>query len=449
MPMSTDSVSKKIAELFELHKSGLLSKEEYEVLKSELLNEGVSKAFEEENVQPKNEPQKPQEEVNVKTTVNNDNQQTDVPPSIVNTTAEPIKAGDSQVPSQNHRSKKAIIILIGLVVVVISGVLIGLYIKRNEAQKESLLTKQQMHSDSLKKSDSINKAMESKRIADSLAMVKASQERMVDTSQPIPEEIEQSSGESSNRGSSKTIAEGPLNIISVTASSFMNPSGNMSYSPSNATDHNLQSWWTPSPPHSNGYNSWLKIDFGQNRNVNAIEIHNGSHYPNYPKYGDIYLKNNRLIKAELRFSNGNTIMINLREVDEIQKISIPIQNTTYILLVPLMWTTGSQWNDLCISEFTAIGASDLTERNETNIMRDHRSKDIANVYYNPKFTLFCKLSDEPIYPNSSGKYDIWYSSHEDPQPNHKIFSATELKGLLYYKFKNYENCKKWCDSMKR
>jgi hypothetical protein len=312
--MSKDSLPKKIAELFELHKSGLLSKEEYEMLKSKLLSPAGNKEVEKENIQAKTELQKPQEEVNGKTTDNNDSHQTNPLEPIANTTGEPIKDGDSHVPSQKRRSKKAIIILIGLAVVVISGILIGLYIKRNETRTELLLAKQQILSDSLK------------NIA-----------------------------ESKKNEESKTTAEEPLNIISVTASSFMNPSGNLSYYPSNATDHNLQSWWTPSPPHSDGYNSWLRIDFGQNRKVTAIEIHNGSHYPNYQKYGDLYFKNNRLLKANLEFSNGTTVTINLREVDEIQRLSISMQNTTYIKLIPLEWARGTQWNDLCISEFTAIG----------------------------------------------------------------------------------------------
>jgi hypothetical protein len=161
--------------------------------------------------------------------------------------------------------------------------------------------------------------------------------------------------ESKKNEEPKTIAEEPLNIISVAASSSLNQSGNLSYYPSNATDHNLQSWWTPSPPHSDGYNSWLRIDFGQTVKVIAIEIHNGSHYPNYGKYGDLYFKNNRLLKATLEFSNGTTQTIKLREVDEIQRIPIQPQNTTYLKLLPLEWARGSQWNDLCISEFAAIG----------------------------------------------------------------------------------------------
>lgn len=87
----------------------------------------------------------------------------------------------------------------------------------------------------------------------------------------------------------------------------------------------------------------------------AIEIHNGSHYRDYPRYGDLYLKNNRLFKAKLEFSNGSTQIINLQEIDAIQKVTFPMQNTTYLKLIPLEWGRGTQWNDLCISELTAIG----------------------------------------------------------------------------------------------
>ncbi len=151
------------------------------------------------------------------------------------------------------------------------------------------------------------------------------------------------------------INEGQINVLAVMASSFMKPSGGITYYPQNAIDYNLQTWWTPSPPHSDGLHSWIKLDFGQTRKVVAIEILNGSHYINYPKYGDLYYKNNRLIRANLEFSNGNTKVINLQEIDGVQKISFPVQLSSYIKLIPLTWAQGSTWNDLCISQFNALG----------------------------------------------------------------------------------------------
>ncbi len=82
----------------------------------------------------------------------------------------------------------------------------------------------------------------------------------------------------------------------------------------------------------------------------------------------------------------------------------------------------------------------------SDLKRDPRAKDVANVFWNPEFTLFCKLTDEPISPKNDGKYDIWYSSHEEPYPHHKILTKDELPNLLFYKFKDYETCKDWCDA---
>lgn len=147
---------------------------------------------------------------------------------------------------------------------------------------------------------------------------------------------------------------GIISVISVTASSYMAQSGNNKYTPEMAVDNDLQTWWSPASPHSDGMNSWLKIDFGGIKKVNGIEIHNGSHFLNYPKYGNLYLKNNRLKKARLEFSNGSSEIITLKNIDEIQKINFSPVKTYYIKLVPLEISKGSAWNDLCISSFKAV-----------------------------------------------------------------------------------------------
>ena len=50
------------------------------------------------------------------------------------------------------------------------------------------------------------------------------------------------------------IIEGPISPISVTANSYMRSNGRISFFPENVSDNNLQTWWTPSPPHSDGFN---------------------------------------------------------------------------------------------------------------------------------------------------------------------------------------------------
>lgn len=72
-------------------------------------------------------------------------------------------------------------------------------------------------------------------------------------------------------------------------------------------------------------------------------------------------------------------------------------------------------------------------------------KDIANVYYKSQYTLFDLFTDEPIFPSSNGKYHIYISSNENRYPKEFEGSKYELENCLFYKFKNYQNCKDWCD----
>lgn len=70
-------------------------------------------------------------------------------------------------------------------------------------------------------------------------------------------------------------------------------------------------------------------------------------------------------------------------------------------------------------------------------------KDYANVFYNPRYTLFDLFSDEPIFPSANGKYDIIISSNENKSPQKFIGTGQELAGLTMFKFKNAETHKRW------
>lgn len=70
-------------------------------------------------------------------------------------------------------------------------------------------------------------------------------------------------------------------------------------------------------------------------------------------------------------------------------------------------------------------------------------KDHANVFYDPKYTLFDLFSDEPIFPNNSGEYDVILSSNENKKPQRYFGNGIELSKLMMYKFKNTENHQRW------
>jgi len=80
-----------------------------------------------------------------------------------------------------------------------------------------------------------------------------------------------------------------------------------------------------------------------------------------------------------------------------------------------------------------------------NYARDPARSDFANVYYKSAYTLFDLQTDEVITPNVSGTYDIWYSSNEDVKAYQKTLTKAQLSSFLFYKFKNKENCQRWCD----
>jgi hypothetical protein len=72
-------------------------------------------------------------------------------------------------------------------------------------------------------------------------------------------------------------------------------------------------------------------------------------------------------------------------------------------------------------------------------------KDYVNVFYNPQYTLFDFWSDEPIFPDSNGNYNIYTAINENRTPKQFVGKAYDIQNNFTYKFKNYSNCKNWCD----
>lgn len=90
--------------------------------------------------------------------------------------------------------------------------------------------------------------------------------------------------------------------------------------------------------------------------------------------------------------------------------------------------------------------------NAQNINRNpYKNKGEANVWWDKNYTLFDFVTDEPIFPiykNGVTIYPIYYSSNEDPNPYYGEFTTEKMQSLLFYKFKNLDNCMKFCNSKK-
>jgi hypothetical protein len=86
--------------------------------------------------------------------------------------------------------------------------------------------------------------------------------------------------------------------------------------------------------------------------------------------------------------------------------------------------------------------------NAQSISRDPEPrKDIANVFYKTQYTLFDMWSDEPIFSDTRGFYDIYYATNEDKTPKNFKGTGIDLSQMTVYKFKNYSNCKNWSDGV--
>jgi len=90
----------------------------------------------------------------------------------------------------------------------------------------------------------------------------------------------------------------------------------------------------------------------------------------------------------------------------------------------------------------------VNEVSQNSISRNPDTrKDFANVFYNKQYTLFDLLTDEPIFLSEDGKFHIYIASNENKKPVEFIGNEDALKNVLMYKFKNYKNCKDWCDGI--
>lgn len=77
------------------------------------------------------------------------------------------------------------------------------------------------------------------------------------------------------------------------------------------------------------------------------------------------------------------------------------------------------------------------------VIRSNELNDEANVFYDPSYTLFDLFSDEPIFPDSFGYYNIIISSNENKSAQRFIGTSQQLSRMAMYKFKNLETHGKW------
>jgi hypothetical protein len=97
--------------------------------------------------------------------------------------------------------------------------------------------------------------------------------------------------------------------------------------------------------------------------------------------------------------------------------------------------------------FILVNSINVRSQNTNSIKRNPDArKDYANLFFDPNYTLFDLRSDEPIFPNSNGIYNIYFATNENKSPINFVGSASEMQTKVFgFKFKNKENLIKWAE----
>lgn len=147
----------------------------------------------------------------------------------------------------------------------------------------------------------------------------------------------------------KLIQESNNISLSAISSSHLVPSKLNTYYANNAVDGNPNSPWVEGGK-GYGIGEYLKISFNKESSIKGLRIINGYNFSKPDGVGNRFFKNSRVKKANLRFSDGSTESIELKDTNEFQTIYFSERKTSYVVITIEDVYKGSKWEDTCISE---------------------------------------------------------------------------------------------------
>lgn len=117
------------------------------------------------------------------------------------------------------------------------------------------------------------------------------------------------------------------------------------YAPKNVFDGKTTTAWFEGSP-DDGIGEWLKVNFSKPKRLEKIGLIAG-----YPKTHKLFGQNNRIKTAMVILSNGDTQVLNLKDVKEMQHFKILSKSkTSYLKIVISSVYRGSRYRDTCITE---------------------------------------------------------------------------------------------------
>lgn len=131
----------------------------------------------------------------------------------------------------------------------------------------------------------------------------------------------------------------------ITASTTLPADADGSYDPSNVNDGVSDTMWCEGNKSGDGSNEWLDFTFNGTESVSKITVING-----IGTSMQFWMKGNRAASATLRFSDGSTESIELKNSFLPQTIGFSPRSVSGARLTFNTVVKGKEFNDLCISE---------------------------------------------------------------------------------------------------
>lgn len=136
-------------------------------------------------------------------------------------------------------------------------------------------------------------------------------------------------------------------VKGVSASSHYTEQG--SYGPENVVDGKQGTAWVEGDPGA-GLGAWVELDLGQDRRVDSVRIWAGDWYNDTS-----WQRANRPKELELKFSDGSTEVITLKDERVVQEFKVGGKSTSSVRFRIKSAYSGSTWPDTGISEIQLIG----------------------------------------------------------------------------------------------
>ncbi len=146
----------------------------------------------------------------------------------------------------------------------------------------------------------------------------------------------------------------PRERISVTASSFLGPDGDITYGPGNTVDDDLLTAWNSATDGADVRGQTLTFRFTEPVGLTAIRLVNG-----YAKDPDIFAANHRIRELEVR-TDGGVQRVSLLDTSEEQEITFDFGTTSKVQLEVMEIYEGSGFDnpeltsDLALTEIDFV-----------------------------------------------------------------------------------------------